>query len=134
MFNEAIVGAALIFALQGAESDHGRNIKSYDGGKSIGILQIQNSVVKDVNRIYKTHYVHADALNANKAKVICRLYLAYWGTQYYRKTGKMPTDETLARIWNGGPNGWKVKATRRYWLARVVPHLEGIRRDLDYAS
>ena len=46
-----------------------------------------------------------------------------------KETGKKPTDEVLARIWNGGPRGWKKKSTRKYWLARVLPwkrQLQGV--------
>lgn len=118
-----LVTAALLMALHGAECDLRPNPPPGDGGRALGVLQIQMVVIDDVNRIYKTKYVHKDALDKKKAFEICRLYLGYWGAQYKKKTGKEPTDEVLARIWNGGPNGWKKKATDDYWITRVTPYL-----------
>ena len=34
---------------------------------------------------------------------------------YTRRTGRIPTAETYARIWNGGPDGWKKPTTAAYW-------------------
>ncbi len=86
-----------------------------DNGKAVGILQIHPIVVEDVNRIYQTKYTPADRLNKAKSMNICRLYLKYYGTRYQLKTGKKATLETLCRIWNGGPDGWKKQATIQYW-------------------
>jgi len=38
------------------------------------------------------------------------------------KIGREPTDEDRARIWNGGPMGWRNKATIGYWN-KVKKHL-----------
>jgi hypothetical protein len=43
------------------------------------------------------------------------MYLDYYGDLYVRQTGRTPTDEVYARIWNGGPNGWRKASTRQYW-------------------
>ena len=116
------VSAALLMALHGAECDFKTNPPRGDHGTAWGVLQIRPPVIADVNRIYHTRYRHADAEDPAKAFKICQLYLTYWGAQYQKKTGKVPTDEVLARIWNGGPVGWKARSTRKYWLARVLPH------------
>jgi len=94
-----------------------------DGGKAIGILQIHNCVVADVNRIYGTSYTPEDRGNQDKSLDIAYLYLKHWGKSYERKTGKQPTTETLARIWNGGPNGWNKTSTEKYW-AKVNNQLQ----------
>tara|TARA_R100000700_G_scaffold45_1_gene147 strand:- start:323 stop:697 length:375 start_codon:yes stop_codon:yes gene_type:complete len=49
----------------------------------------------------------------------------YYSVQIFRRymeryagpdrTGKIFTDEIGARIWNGGPNGWKKDSTKKYW-------------------
>lgn len=117
------VTAVLLMALHGAECDLQANPPRGDNGKAWGVLQIRQEVITDVNRVYKTRYVHADAEDPRKAFAICRLYLGYWGGRYQKLTGKPPTYEVLARIWNGGPNGWRVKATRKYWVVRVLPYL-----------
>lgn len=117
------VTAALLMALHGAECDLRMNPPAGDHGKALGVLQIRVEVVRDVNRIYRTHYVHKDALSPKKSFEICRLYLNYYGRVYTKRTGKQPSEEVLARIWNGGPDGWRERRTRTYWLVRVCPYL-----------
>tara|TARA_R100000655_G_scaffold110052_2_gene167212 strand:- start:1011 stop:1397 length:387 start_codon:yes stop_codon:yes gene_type:complete len=39
-------------------------------------------------------------------------------------TGKIFTNEIGARIWNGGPNGWKKDSTKKYWK-KVKKVLDG---------
>ena len=79
-----------------------------DNGKAIGILQIHDICIRDVNRIYKTKYQWPrDARDPKKARYICYLYLSHYG--------KGKSIEARARIWNGGPRGYKKKATLPYW-------------------
>ena len=74
----------------------------------LGILQIRQCVIDDVNRIYKTKYILEDAKNNEKAKDICRKYLTHWGRHYEIKTGLKADNKVLSKIWNGGPKGpWK---------------------------
>lgn len=84
-----------------------------DAGASLGILQVQRAVVADVNRAHGTRYSHADAFDPAKAEAICRAYLAIYCTP--RRLGRTPTLEDAARIWNGGPTGWKKNSTKSYW-------------------
>ena len=86
-----------------------------DHGRSVGCLQIQSGVIEDVNRVYKTNYTLDDRTCRSSSIEICKLYLKHWGEHYQRKTGQPATAEVLSRIWNGGPNGWKKKATDKYW-------------------
>jgi hypothetical protein len=46
------------------------------------------------------------------------IYLMHYGEKYRAETGRLPTDETFARIWNGGPTGWRKLSAKGYW-ARV---------------
>jgi hypothetical protein len=80
---------------------------SGDNGASIGCMQIQKAVIDDVNRVYKTDFYYSDRNSYNASMRIAELYLTYWGKIYERKTGKKPTNEIYARIWNGGAYGWK---------------------------
>jgi len=91
-----------------------------DNGKALGALQIWSVVVLDVNRAKGTRYTHKDAFDPAKAEAICRAYLSIYATP--RRLGRTPTMEDAARIWNGGPNGWKKKATDSYWqkVARAL--------------
>lgn len=100
--------AQLIAALILVESS-GNATAVGDGGRALGCLQIHRCVITDVNRRYKTDFKHADALDIDKAILICQMYL-----EMYAPPGA--TMEQLARIWNGGPNGYKKKCTKAYWL------------------
>lgn len=86
-----------------------------DGGKSWGCMQIQACVVDDVNRVYSLTYKHRDVKDPHKAVEICRLYLLHYGGVYRSQTGRAPTMEVFARIYNGGPDGWRERATLKYW-------------------
>lgn len=104
----------LINALISVESN-GKADAIGDGGKAKGCLQIHNVVVEDVNNFFKTNYIHDDAFDMEKAKDICRKYLSHWSKYYKQQEGKEATDEVLARIWNGGPFGYRKMATMPYW-------------------
>lgn len=104
----------LIPALMKVESNGDVNAVG-DNGKAKGILQIWNIVIQDVNRVYKTMFKHDDAFDKSKAIDIATKYLEHYGKTYEKQTGKPATTEVLARIFNGGPTGWKTKATDGYW-------------------
>ena len=91
-----------------------------DGGRALGILQIWDVVITDVNRAKGTTYTHRDALDPVKARAICRAYLSIYCTP--RRLGRQPTMEDAARIWNGGPNGHRKASTVKYWqkVARAL--------------
>lgn len=84
-----------------------------DNGKAYGCLQIWSVVVEDVNQVSRVKYTHADAFDPAKARAICRAYLARYATA--NRLGREPTEEDFARIWNGGPNGWRKNSTIKYW-------------------
>lgn len=79
-----------------------------DGGRALGMLQIHEAVIHDVNRIYGTNFAHTDAFVPRWARRIARLYL-----QHY--CGAHASAERYARTWNGGPRGPKKGATLPYW-------------------
>jgi soluble lytic murein transglycosylase-like protein len=88
-----------------------------DQGRSIGILQITEACVADVNRIYGTHYRWPNDCFDRKSSVeICVAYLTHYG-------GKSKSLEKAARQWNGGPKGHRKPETRPYWQ-RVKQQLE----------
>lgn len=85
-----------------------------------GIVQIRPKCLADINRIAKkqglaVRYTASDRFSASKSRQMWVLYLRYWGEQYAKETGREPTDEVYARIWNGGPTGWRKGTTRPYW-------------------
>lgn len=109
-----IILAPIITALIAVESQ-GNALLIGDGGEAYGILQIHPCVIEDVNRVYHTSYRLDDRKDDAASIKICELYLGYWGTRYEERTHKSATPEVLARIWNGGPNGWRKESTRAYW-------------------
>lgn len=87
-----------------------------DKGRAVGRYQIWKVVVDDVNRIIgRNHFTYADRKDAKKSRQMCAIYLAHYSKVYERKTGKRATAEIKARIWNGGPNGWRKSSTIKYW-------------------
>lgn len=106
---------AILAALIQVESG-GRADAIGDGGRAIGCLQIHAAAVADVNRIYGTRFAHADARCPVKARRIAALYLAhYCPPARAAAPASMSDAEIIARVWNGGPRGWRKPATRTYW-------------------
>lgn len=104
----------LLDAIAAVESSNRATVVG-DNGKSVGMYQLGKLYVDDVNSIYGTSYKYADRLNPVVSRKITAKYLAHYGKVYTRKTGKEPTAEVYARIHNGGPSGYKKKATIKYW-------------------
>ena len=86
-----------------------------DSGNAYGCLQIHEKTVKDINRLQSLEFSHNDMFNRIYAIYACYIYLMYWGDNYFVETGRKPSYETLARIWNGGPEGYKSEKTNYYW-------------------
>ncbi len=85
-----------------------------------GIAQIRTVCLTDVNRIARqrgmdVRFATSHRLDPGAARRIWALYLDYYGDQYAKVTGCRPTAEVYARIWNGGPDGWRKGTTRSYW-------------------
>lgn len=108
--------AALVGAIEAQEGGKWSNVNHHDGagGSSRGGLQIKAGTIKDVNKRYGTHFTTADAHVPATARRICILYLRMWGEHYKEHTGKNPTSDTYARIWCGGPEGWRKSCTNPY--------------------
>jgi len=83
----------------------------------LGALQIKPILVRDVNRIMGTHYAHNQMTNRAVSTFIARSYLNHYG--------KNLSDESLARIWQGGPKGHRKTSTRAY-SKRVMRQLQSM--------
>ena len=103
----------LLSALIQIESNGNDHAKGRHG--ELGALQIKPIMVRDVNHIMGTHYTHAQVTNRATAVFIANSYLAHYGRNL--------SDESLARIWQGGPKGAKKSSTRAY-ARRVMRELE----------
>ena len=107
---------SLIAALIHVESG-GNDMAVGDRGKremAYGALQIRKPCVDDVNRRFGTKYRAEDMLGNRALSVwVCQKYIEMYAAPKW--LGKEPTLEDKARIWNGGPGGWKKSATIVYW-------------------
>lgn len=72
----------------------------------LGALQIKSIMVRDVNRFARTHYAHHQVTNRAVSIDIATRYFAHYGENL--------SDESLARIWQGGPKGHRKSSTRAY--------------------
>jgi hypothetical protein len=99
-----IMHPLLLSALIQIES-HGNDLARGRHGE-LGALQIKPILVRDVNRLMGTHYAHAQVTNRTISLFIARAYLAHYG--------KHLSDESLARIWQGGPKAIKRSSSRAY--------------------
>ena len=84
-----------------------------DGGKALGILQMHEAYVQDAAEHANKPWVHEDALDELTAIKIFRAYMERYATE--ERLGRPVTFEDIARIHNGGPNGYKKKSTIIYW-------------------
>ena len=89
-----------------------------DNGRALGPLQVHAGAVQDVNRAFGTRYRHADMMDRAASVAVLDRYL--WLYAQPRRLGRAVTNEDRARIWNGGPDGWRRAAT--------LPYLERVRR------
>ena len=77
-------------------------------------------MVREVNRILRRtnsedRYDMSDRWNCDKSKEMFDI----WRNYHHADSDY----ETIARNWNGGPRGYRLKSTERYWK-KVQNHLE----------
>ena len=102
----------LIMALIMVESG-GNDFEIGDDGKAYGCLQMHAAYVQDAAEYAGKDWVHEDAFQRVVAIQIFMAYMARYATE--ERLGREPTLEDIARIHNGGPNGYKKKSTEKYW-------------------
>jgi len=113
--------AQLILAIIQVES--GDNVMAVgDNGKAYGCMQIHAAYVEDVNRIWNTRFVHEDAFDKTSSIEMFLIYTGHYATKMEDKLDRKATFEDLARIHNGGPNGWQKEATKKYWAKVQQAH------------
>lgn len=79
-----------------------------------GCLQIRQPAVDDYNRWNGTTYNAKDCLGNRELSIkVFNAYAQHYATS--ARLGHIPTDEDIARNWNGGPNGYKKLSTLVYW-------------------
>lgn len=103
---------ALIMILINVESS-GNDLEVGDGGRAYGCLQMHAGYVQDAAEYAGEDWKHKDAFCRETSIDIFLAYMARYAT--YERLGRAVTAEDVARIHNGGPNGWKKKSTDAYW-------------------
>ena len=103
-----LVDARFLAALAAVESG-GDDAAVNEREDAHGRYQIRAAALADANRILCTDYTLADCHDPAVAARIVRAYLGHYGAAL-----SAPTPTALARIWNGGPNGYKRDSTRGY--------------------
>ena len=91
-------------------------VESNRGATSANVYQLKPIYVADVNRITGQSITHEQAIGDDAVARACiEAYWDYYGARYFRLTQSRPTAEVLARIHNGGPDGWRKPETVHYW-------------------
>jgi len=84
-----------------------------DNGAAYGVLQIHAAYAQDAAGYERENWTHEDAFDE---EIAVKMFVAYM-ERYAKKQrlGGPATAEQIARIHNGGPNGYKRRATDKYW-------------------
>jgi len=113
---------SLFSAIRSVESGGNDNAVG-DGGKAIGPYQIWKIYWKDAIEFDPSiGGKYEDCFNREYAEKIVDAYMRRYATKH--RLGHEPTWEDMARIHNGGPNGYKKESTKGYW-AKVKRFLNG---------
>jgi len=102
---------ALIF-IESSGNDSAIGDRHLIGNEAVGALQIRPIMVREVNRICKIigshqHFALKDRFDRDKS-----IHMFFIWKEYHHKND---SDEVIARNWNGGPRGYKIKRTEKYW-------------------
>lgn len=81
-----------------------------DAGGSVGRYQLSEVYVEDVERIIGGDIRRSPTIS----RAYVQVYLNHYATR--ERLGAEPTLEHMARIHNGGPDGWMDGATEPYWF------------------
>ena len=81
--------------------------------EAVGALQIRPIMVREVNRILKIQgkTERFDLKDRFDRQQSIRMFMVW--KNYHHKNSE---PEVIARNWNGGPKGYKVSRTEKYWL------------------
>jgi hypothetical protein len=103
---------ALIF-VESRGNDSAIGDRHLVGNEAVGALQIRPIMVKEVNRILKIQgkTERFDLKDRFDRQQSIRMFMVW--KNYHHKDSE---PEVIARNWNGGPKGYKVSRTEKYWL------------------
>ena len=72
--------------------------------------------------------IYKESLLITASDLVTQAYMNRYATKR-RLNGRKPTDEDIARIHNGGPNGYRKPETEAYWN-KVKKNLTGKKKEL----
>lgn len=124
LLTQVLHASPLLTAIEQVES-RGNAYAVGDNGKAIGILQIHAACLADVNKAHGTKWRHHQMTDPHLSRLVFHRYLELYATE--QRLGRPVTDEDRARIWQGGPNGWKKPETLGYWT-KVKTHMKNLSR------
>jgi hypothetical protein len=113
------IPAILLYAIALVESGNNPHAIG-DNGKAFGPYQLHAAYVQDAAEFAKVEWIHHHAFHDQIVEDIIRAYMARYATP--ERIGRPVTAEDIARIHNGGPNGYRRNATLGYW-AKVQAEL-----------
>jgi len=103
---------SLILILIQVESA-GDDLAIGDNGLAYGCLQMHKAYVQDASEYAGKDWKHEDAFDRETSIDIFIAYASRYATE--DRIGRPVTVQDIARIHNGGPNGWKKESTKAYW-------------------
>jgi hypothetical protein len=113
------IPAILLYAIALVESNNSQ-LAVGDNGKAFGPYQLHAAYVQDAAEFAKVEWIHYHAFHDQIAEDIIRAYMARYATA--ERIGRPVTAADIARIHNGGPNGYRRDSTLGYW-AKVQAEL-----------
>jgi len=112
---DVITDADLVTALIHVESrgnDSAVGDRHLVGEEAVGALQIRPIMVREVNRILKIQKSNKRFKLEDRFEREKSIEMFYVWKNYHHKDSE---PEVIARNWNGGPKGYKVNRTVKYW-------------------
>ena len=122
MMNTALFGISLVSLFSAIAQ-----VESESGKTSDNVYQISSAYLQDVNRIiaekfkvngcaiHPAYFYPNEMYSRSASELMMTIYWEYYGNRYLMTTNRLPTAEVLARIHNGGPDGWKKPSTLIFW-------------------
>ena len=103
---------ALLDAIRFVESGNRKNVPDGDNGKAIGPYQIHKVYWIDANQFDRSlGGTYQDCRQPAYAERVIDAYMR----RYIKEPWEAGEGETIAKVHNGGPKGYKKRATERYW-------------------
>ena len=91
-------------------------VESGRGATSANVYQLRPIFVEDVCRISGQRFTFGQVVGCDELARCCiENYWEHYGARYNRMTDRSADASVLARIHNGGPDGWRKPATVPYW-------------------